>query len=143
MSFSPSIKFSLILSFHRNGDYAPGVLADTNGLYDLALRHIDDGDVMGRAIGREQQALVRGKIQLPDPLSDEQIVEHLLGLAIYNRDPVRWPQSNESQAAIFHDLYAHRLYRFLRHARNFEADLLGDLEGLRIDDGDRAAYLRR
>src|SRR5690606_38548354 len=91
--------------------HAPGQGARRDGLGDLQLRHVDDRDVVGIAVGRVDELLVRAEGELPYPLADKQVVDDLEGLGVDHRDAVRRPEGDEAELAVAGQPHADRLQR--------------------------------
>src|SRR6516164_7602635 len=70
----------------------PRKLADLDRLGDLEICHVDDGDVVRHAVGRQKIFFVRRKRHVPDELAHEKIFLDLLrrtvnhGYAVYKFD---------------------------------------------------------
>jgi hypothetical protein len=78
----------------------------------LKARNIDNGDVVGEPVRHVEFALVRRKLEMPGPLADENVLLHLIGLGIDDRDAVGRPKRREQALAVLGELHADRLERF-------------------------------
>ena len=74
----------------RNG-HAPRQLSDLDRLEDLERCDIDQGDIVRHPISADQQLFIRRERQLPNALTDQEIVFDLEGLAVDHRNAVAGP----------------------------------------------------
>ena len=72
------------LSPRRRRD-PPGQLPDLDSLDHFLRSDIDDRNVVGKAVGRQEVFLVRRERHVPDPLADEQVSCRLVSGGIDDR----------------------------------------------------------
>src|SRR5262249_778044 len=120
----------------------PRKLADLDRLGDLEICHIDDGDVVRHAVGRQEIFFVRGKRHVPDALADEKIFLNLMRRGVDHGDAIGGTERHESCLAVFGDADSHRLDSLLPQPWYIEGDLLLHLVFHRIDDPYRSTHFR-
>ena len=59
----------------RPEGYPPGQFANLNGLDNAQRRHVDDGDIVRNAVGNQQVFFVGREGTMPNPLSDQEILD--------------------------------------------------------------------
>ena len=79
---------------------------------------------------------------MPDPLANENVLDHLQRLGVDDGDPIRRTEGHERNLVIARQLDANRLDQISAHTLDFKKDRLLDLAGRHIDDRDRAADFR-
>src|SRR5947207_13736531 len=102
----------------------PRKLADLDRLGDLEICHIDDGDVVRYAVGREKIFFVRGKRHVPDALAHEKIFLDLVRRSIDHGNAIGRTERYESCLAVPRDADPDRLNGLLAQSRDIEGDLL-------------------
>ena len=117
----------------------PRKLADLDRLGDLEICHVDDGDVVRYAVGREKIFLVRGKRHVPDALAHEKIFLHLVRRSIDYGNAIGRTERYESCLAVPGDADPDRLNGLLAQPRDIEGDLLLHLAFHGVDDAHGAA----
>src|SRR5690242_3971632 len=78
----------------------PRKLADLNRLGDLEICHVDDGDVVRYAVGRQKIFFVRGKCHVPDALPDKKIFLNFMGRGIDHSNAIGRTECHESRLAV-------------------------------------------
>src|SRR5262245_65420533 len=91
----------------------PRKLADLDRLDDLEICHVDDGDVVRYAVGREKIFFVRGKRHVPDALAHEKILLDLVRRAVDYGNAIGGAERHESGLAVPGDADPDRLDGFL------------------------------
>ena len=67
----------MIFSWRWADGDAPGVAADFDGFDRLEGRDVDGGDVVGDAVGGEEDVVFGRQGQVPNALTDEDVFFHL------------------------------------------------------------------
>src|SRR5215475_3569348 len=109
-------------------------LADLDGLDHLLRGNVDDGNVVGDAVGDQQIFFVRREGHVPDALPDQKIFRHLVAGRIDDGDAVGGTERDESRLAVLGHADADRLDRLAPQTGDLKIDLAGHDMLDRIND---------
>ena len=107
----------------RRNNNTPRLLSDLHRLDGLSGLNINDGYVVGIAIGGDQVFLIGRERQLPDPLSGDDVIFNFVGFGIYHGHAIGGAKGHKHGLAIRSDLGTNRLQPFGQNAGYFKGDL--------------------
>src|SRR6516225_4695877 len=121
----------------------PRKLADLDRLGDLEICHVDDGDVVRHAVGRQKIFFVWGKRHVPDALAHEKKFLNLMCCTVDHGNAVGRTECHESCLAVSGDADSDGLDGLLPQPWYIERDLLLHLMFRRVDDAYRSTDFGR
>src|SRR5258708_30132958 len=112
----------------------PRKLANLDRLNDFEICHVDDGNVVRYAVGRQKIFFVRSERHVPDALTHEKIFLNLMCRSVDHGDAIGRTERHEPCLAVPRDADSDRLDGFLPQPWNIERDPLLHIVLHGVDD---------
>src|SRR5690606_3449734 len=115
--------------------------ADRHRFYRLHGRHVDNGDVVGQAVGHDGDGVVVVERDRPGAAADQHVLDQLLGRGIDDGDMVGAAEANKRLGAVLGHFEPNGRYVLDAEAGRDVFHHVLDLVGRRVDHVDLAREL--